>query len=243
MGTARLSPTKEKGSAHTDPAWGCPVHVGRRSRAEFRQKVFMPDVLQFDSITHTYTLDGRRLESVTEVLEDVGLIEMPDAAPSVLEAARRRGTVVHEAVAYDTANDLDESSVPPEYMGYVLAARRFRMDTEFQSELVEHRGFHPQFQYAGTLDLKGTGKINSLRRRVLVDFKTGVALAWVRYQLAAYAGFFASPGAEGRVCVELHADGTYRQFTFAPETFRNDFDVFLSTLTIYRVKRLGEKLK
>lgn len=200
------------------------------------------DVLQFDAITHTYTLRGRRLESVTQVLEDVGISDFSSIPPSTRNEALRRGSVVHEAIALDIENDLDESSVPEDYMGYVLAARRFRAEQQFEAELHEHRSYHPQFLYSGTLDAKGMAILNGTRRKVILDWKSGVASSWVRYQLAAYCGFFPSPGAELRICVEIHKDGTYQIFEFPAAEFRADFDVFLSALTVMRVKRKGPKL-
>ena len=203
----------------------------------------MSDVLQFDPITHTYTLRGRRLESVTQVLEDVGISDFSMLPPSTRNEALRRGSVVHEAIALDIEDDLDDSSVPEDYMGYVLAARRFRAERQFEVELHEHRFYHPQFFYSGTLDAKGTAVINSQRRKVILDWKSGVASSWVRYQLAAYCGFFPSPGAELRICVEIHKDGTYRIFEFPAAEFRADFDVFLSALTVMRVKREEKRLR
>ena len=203
----------------------------------------VPDVLQFDSVSHTYTLRGRRLESVTQVLEDVGIVDFSQIPPSTRNEALRRGSVVHEAIAMDIEDDLVDESVPEAYMGYVLAARRFRADKGFEVELHEHRSYHPQFLYSGTLDAKGWANVGSGRRRYLVDWKSGIASSWVRYQLAAYAGFFPSPAAELRLCVELHADGSYRFFEFPAAEFRADFDVFLSALTVMRVKRLEAKLR
>lgn len=200
------------------------------------------DDLHFDPVAHTYTLRGRRLESVTQVLEDVGISDFSSIPPSTRNEALKRGSVVHEAIAIDIENDLDESSVPAEYLGYVLAARRFRAECRFEAELHEYRSYHPQFLYSGTLDAKGTAIINGARRKVLLDWKSGVASSWVRYQLAAYCGFFPSPGAEMRICVEIHKDGTYQIFVFLAAEFRADFDVFLSALTVMRVKRMDPKL-
>ena len=201
------------------------------------------DALQFDPVTHTYTLRGRRLESVTQVLEDVGIVDFSSIPPSTRNEALSRGSIVHEAIAIDLENDLDDASVPAQYMGYVEAARRFRADKQFEVELHEYRSYHPQFLYSGTLDAKGYANIGNGRRRYLLDWKSGVASAWVRYQLAAYAAFFPSPAAELRLCVELHADGSYRFFEFPAAEFRADFDVFLSALTVMRVKRLEVKLR
>ena len=55
-------------------------------------------MLTFDEATHTYTLDGIRLPSVTEVTRFCAYDYRSDR-PWLAEAAARRGTAVHEACA------------------------------------------------------------------------------------------------------------------------------------------------
>lgn len=199
----------------------------------------MAYALDFNPDTHVYSLRGQRLESVTQVLEDVGISNYLSLPPDVREEALHRGRVVHEAICLDIEGDLDDGSVPVPYIGYVLAARQFRQDSKLQVEKCEHRAYHAVHKYAGTLDFKGLADLGSGVRRYLGDWKTGQMPYWVRYQLAAYASFFPAPGAELRICVELHADATYRVEEFSPADYRADMDVFLSALTVMRTKELG----
>ena len=55
-------------------------------------------MLTFDEATHTYTLDGIQLPSVTEVTRFCAYDYKSDR-PWLAEAAARRGTAVHEACA------------------------------------------------------------------------------------------------------------------------------------------------
>jgi hypothetical protein len=65
----------------------------------------MPATIHFDSDTHCYSLDGRKIQSVTQRIARAGLL---GSAPTwhTPEAAER-GTAVHLACAHwDTAADL-----------------------------------------------------------------------------------------------------------------------------------------
>jgi len=197
--------------------------------------------LKFDRINHMYSLRGRRLESVTEVLERAGICDYTSTGLSRGEALWR-GSTVHEAIALDLEGDLDDRSVPEICAGYVEASRRFRRERHFECELHEYYRHHKDYMYAGTLDAKGWADLGEGKRRYLLDWKTGRAQSWVRYQLAAYAGFFESPGAELRLCVELHSDGSYTLFEFSPADFRSDYDIFLSALAVVRVREKEKKL-
>lgn len=55
-------------------------------------------MLTFDEASHTYTLDGIQLPSVTEVTRFYAYDYKSDR-PWLAEAAARRGTAVHEACA------------------------------------------------------------------------------------------------------------------------------------------------
>lgn len=188
-------------------------------------------VLHFDSELHQYTIDGVVLPSVTGVLSDVGVIDYSYLPLSVREMALKRGQAVHLATQYADQNELGR--VPEWLTGYVDAWQRFRENTGFLPELIEHRSYHTLYRYAGTLDRTGSigGSV------VILDLKTNDAPWWVRIQLAAYAAFFESPRKYRRIAVELHEDGTYRMEEFASREWQRDFDDFLACLTVYQIKR------
>jgi hypothetical protein len=73
----------------------------------------------------------------------------------------------------------------------------------------------------------------------VVEIKTGVPQSWVKYQLAAQAMLC---NVRRRVCVELPGNGRYRAYDFKAADLRRDFDVFLSALTVYRVRREDKNL-
>ena len=98
--------------------------------------------LIFDDATHTYTLDGQVVPSVTGILKASGLIDFTGIPESILEAARVRGTTVHEAIAYFNEGDLDIDQFDqdfPEYRGYLAGWLSFRHQRNFVAVLSECR--------------------------------------------------------------------------------------------------------
>lgn len=194
----------------------------------------MPE-LRFDEAEHRYYLDGRRLPSVTQVLEDVGIIDYSKIPHETRETALERGRVVHLLTELDDLDELDESTVDPQLAGYLEAWRRFRCETGFTPELIEHRQANAQYGFAGTLDR--TGRFRGATVVDIADLKTGTAPAWTRWQMAAYASFFPTPRTYRRYAVELHNDGTYAvPFVFEGRDWSADFNGFLSCLNVFRMK-------
>jgi hypothetical protein len=194
-----------------------------------------PSGLTFDRAQHAYALDGQRLPSVTQVLENVGIIDYSYIPDFAREKYLKRGSNVHLACEFDDQGDLDEAALSDELRPYVEAWRLFRAQTGFHPSLIEHRGYHPQYLYAGTLDR--CGSMAGVKADILLDIKTTQAPDWTRYQLAAYAAFFRTPRAFRRMAVALHADGTYRVDEYPSKDWAADFNVFLAALTVFNVKR------
>lgn len=195
--------------------------------------------LEFDAATHTYSVDGLVVPSVTQVLEACGVVDYSYLPPATRAMALGRGSAVHSATQYDDEGDLDEALLDDELRPYLEAWRRFRRDTGFTPDLIEHRGFHPQYRYAGTLDRRG-GFPNGTR--AIVDLKTNSSEGWVRMQLAAYAAFFPDPRAFRRICVEVHKDATYRAIEFPSADYTADFGRFLACVTVFGLQRTFGRL-
>lgn len=185
--------------------------------------------LTFEESGHIYRVDGIVVPSVTQVLADVGIIDYSRIPAEDRERYLQRGKDVHIATHYDDEGDLDEAAFNEDLRGYLEAWRRFRAETGFVPELIEYRGFHSVYRYAGTLDRTGDWR----GRKILLDMKTGNAAAFVELQLAAYAAFFKSPAAFHRIGVEVHDDGTYRIQEFPCKDFWADFQVFVAALVVH----------
>lgn len=184
----------------------------------------VPDI-QFDAARHEYRVGGARWPSVSEIIDQLQILEgIPRA---VLEAAAAFGQHVHEAVHLDNLGVLDEASLDPPLLPYLQAWRAFRRDTGAVVIASERIVTHPRLQYAGRLDsicLVGG-------HRELVDVKSTAAIPrTVGPQTWGYAAALGEPRIRRR-CVQLREDGTYRSVRL---TDRRDENWFVSALNCWR---------
>lgn len=137
---------------------------------------------EFDPVAHRYTLDGRALPSVTQILRE--LDDFSHVPARVLEKARDRGNRVHAACNLDVLGTLDENTVDDEVAPYLAQFRKFLRESRFAPTLTECRVYDETLWYAGTLDLFGDlpGCID-----VQIDIKSGAIPRSVGPQTAAYA--------------------------------------------------------
>jgi hypothetical protein len=186
-------------------------------------------VLTFDASSHTYTLAGRTLISVTQALQESGLVN----TSFYTDEHALRGTLVHRTLQYLDDDDLVESSVPPQLEGYVQAYRAFLRENDPGPILVNEQQFcDPVLGFAGTID-----RIRVINGAVtILDIKTGFPCAWHGLQLAAYQQLARLHGftATKRVGLYLKPYGAY---TVTPYTDRSDWDVFRAALLIAQFQR------
>ena len=126
----------------------------------------------FDEATHTYTLDGVVIPSVTEICAPITYGKYPPVG--VVQQAAARGTRVHELCAlYDMDALPDE--IEAELVGYVKAWAAFCRDYKpvwTHIELPLYGEIDTGLPFAGTLDR--IGKIDG--RTQVVDIKTTASL-------------------------------------------------------------------
>jgi hypothetical protein len=182
--------------------------------------------LTFDEATHTYSVNGRRLMSVTQVLALVDDRHKGD--PFYLQ----RGRFVHQACEYLDRDELDEDSVDPIIYPYLEAYKKFREETGFKPDLIECRLYHPTYAYAGTLDR--IGDLNG--NHVLIDLKSGAKARVDELQLAAYLELARANSIPVKKSFDLYLrdDGTYKLEPV--ENVKLLLPVFLSILTASRWK-------
>lgn len=175
-------------------------------------------MIQFDEKSHTYTLDGVELPSVTHICRFLAYDYKSDK-PWLAEAAARRGTAVHEACALIDYGETPEET--PEIAGYLKAYSRFLKDYRPDWELIEHSMGNLELGYAGTLDRYGTLYDG---RRCIVDIKTGALhQAYLRAQLSAYRILFIrefpTKYSPHNYVLKLSQDGVYefKEIPFDPK--------------------------
>lgn len=135
----------------------------------------------FDRYHHRYSVAGRVVPGVTEVLAplcDLSRIPLP-----TLRAAAAYGTAVHKACELDDLGELHEESLDGALAAPLAAWRAFCRDHAVRWQLVEAPLYNPTFGYAGTVDRFGLVG----GQEAVVDIKTGTTLyPSVGPQLAAY---------------------------------------------------------
>jgi hypothetical protein len=190
-------------------------------------------MLTFDEKSHTYTLDGRVLPSVTRVLRDAGLID----ARWFDEAAAWRGSCVHQALEFYDQGDLNEATLDSALRGYLDGWRKFLVETGFEITGIEMPVADATYGYAGRLDRRGV----LAGTDCILDIKSGASVApATALQLAAYACASDSCGAGKdsivlrRLAVRLPGDGTYKMTEYRERT---DWHVFAAALAVLNWKR------
>lgn len=194
-----------------------------------------PPIIAFDESAHRYTVNGRAVPSVTEVLR--GAQDFSGIPPDVLEAAANRGRAVHRMVELDISGTLDEASVHDSIRPHLDHWRAFRESSGFQPIACEYLCASARYGYAGRLDLIGT--FPDKPGFAVIDLKTSAAIpASVGLQTAGYAqavaemapAWFDSAQPLRRYCLHLTA-GACRIKALDNSA---DITVFNAALTIWR---------
>ena len=196
--------------------------------------------VQFDEATHTYTLDGAELPSVTHIIRYLAVDKASNADPNAAAIARERGTLVHqEAMLFDYTNSFS-SDINSDCAPYLEAYVQFVRDYQPKWELIEHPMADEAAGFAGTLDRFGL--IDD--EYAILDIKTSykVDMPSLSAQLAAYNQLLcADIGADeyikkrvkgiNRYGLQLMRSGKYRLYK-CPAL--NGNRLFLCCLDIYR---------
>ena len=136
----------------------------------------------FNGIDHTYTLDGRRLPSVTEIIRS----NFGDPFNSK-DWYMQRGKALHKAIELLCQNKLDWSSVHPEVLPRLKSFENFIKSTGFKVLENEVRRYSREFQFAGTVD--AIIQVDEDDGLYLVDFKSSITPE-VDIQLGGYSLLF-----------------------------------------------------
>ena len=212
-----------------------------------------PHDCAFDPITHTYTIDGAPVVSVSQVLNKIGLIDFSSVPTGILLRAQIRGTWVHEALRYWQEGDYEPGDAPDEFSGYLDSGinylneldKRPLRDAHGRPAGIEARFWDPERRFAGTMDSLGFDRDGVL---AIDDWKTGEPSdVAAPLQLAAYqygARKFLIPqycpeyqGAVRRRAVKLFADGAPARVE--PYTDPRDLQVFFAALAVVNYRENG----
>lgn len=176
-------------------------------------------VLTFDAETHTYTLDGIVVPSVTEITRFLHY-QAEYADKESRDRAARRGTAIHEATALLDYGE--EIEIENELSGYLIAWKQFKRDFHFDVYEIERvvggklwlDEYDTMGALCGTIDRVGFIE----QTPVIVDIKTGSKInkLALQAQLSAYAILRATETdidpIRNLLGVQLKKDGTYTTY-------------------------------
>jgi len=185
----------------------------------------------YDDESHTYTIDGRPVPSITQALVEAGIVE----TKFYNEEGRDRGSFIHKASQYLDQKDLDLDSIPEDHKGFLDGYQEFKDCTGFEPYLhgIEKPLFHPVHYFGGTPDR--WGKLNG--SDVVLELKTGSISPWTAIQTAAQEILinFIEPALDlRRHALRLSKDGKWKLFTYNDP---RDHAVFLAALQVSHWKR------
>ena len=169
-------------------------------------------MVTYDAENHAYTVDGRRVPSVTEIAGILTAGKYGDMNQAMLEQAKRRGTEVHELCeAIDCGIDPEELDIPPELVGYVNAYLAFLRDWRPEWDYIEKMVYTQS--YAGRADRIGwiddDVTILDIKTTANMDRLSRISLA-VQLDLYGLAWFFMDGKVPVRLLgLQLKKDGKY----------------------------------
>lgn len=189
----------------------------------------MPEFLFYPE-THTYTLDGKEIPSVTQLVEIylTAKVEEDSDLELTFESAAERGTLLHGYLEHRLAGgEVEDYEIPDAYSGYVDAIELFLSEHELEPMLIE-TPMHCVDCFAGTPDYIGGFDGNT----AILDWKfvSQIQKTKVGAQLNGYRIIAERNDIyiEKLYCVQFLADGQYRLYPVGDdgETFDLCWDVY-----------------
>ena len=182
--------------------------------------------IKFNEELHEYTIDGKKIPSVTEIMKFITDRKYDSVSESILDVAKEKGTEVH--LACEVYNKTGYAGISSEYQGYLDAYIKWVKDnnidrTKIESEIITYNKI---LKYAGTVDM-------IYDRNIVIDIKTcsDLDVKTTAVQTSAYREALKLKGYDNlKECyiLWLGKDGNYKYVKL-----EDKFNVFLSCLTLY----------
>lgn len=188
---------------------------------------------------HEYKLNGLKIPSVTQVIEDV--FPMSEFIPKeLLKQKADLGKKIHSTTELYDKGTLDEKSLHSILQNYLNQWIKFRKDYNVQfnlellSENIELMAYHSVYKFAGRIDR--TCLVS--KEKSIIDIKSGTEQKTHQLQTAAYSMLVnqlldKKLQIKKRYAVYL----SETDYKVKPHTNTNDENIFLSCLSIYNYKR------
>jgi hypothetical protein len=181
----------------------------------------------FDEVTHTYTIAGRPVPSVTGIVSAaLGPIQYGS------EWHMERGTAIHKAAEIILQGRIPR--VDPRIQGHVDAVQMFVTREVAAVIEIERQVYSVRLRYAGTLDLIADTQTCG---RCIMDWKSSGDVTRTAIQMAGYALAWEEMTGERiktGIMVELGEDGRYKASVVKLDGYANQFK---ACLTVANIKR------
>lgn len=197
-----------------------------QSNSEKLSLVFKPE-------DHSYWIGKKRIPSVSEILQKVGLTK---DFKGIDPYYRDRGIATHKAIEFYLNGVLDETSLDPAVKPHFEAFRSYQAARPMGKILgIEKPLCDLSECFAGTPDLvteiavydwkcsKNHDKAAELQGQA---YKNLIFLNWMRVGRS-----LKIPGNLPFIVVELHDDGSFEEFNYGP-----DYEEWSSVMSLYRWK-------
>lgn len=190
------------------------------------------NAISFDKETHRYTIAGRTIPSVTQVLKR--LYDWDGIPDAVLEYARERGSMVHKACELLDCNDLDYDDLDAQLVPYMQAWKSFKQATGFIPKHIEQPFYSERLGVCGTPDRVGVLSSLTGKPAAVIEIKATAEISPVAaLQLAGYQLILRDndESCYHRYIVLLQPSGKYK-LQSCPSVL--DIPVFLGELQSYK---------
>lgn len=173
-------------------------------------------MLTFKPEGHKYFFDKKPIPGFSEIVADLGIVDLSHVDPAILASASERGNRVHDLLEIYDWGELERSDVPEDISGYFMAYLKFMEEYKPKVEAIEKMCWgHPvdnsKALYACRLD-----RVYFIEGEFwVVDIKSGTKQRSVRLQtasnLCAYNNTIAGidKNCVRRGALYLSDDGTY----------------------------------
>ena len=203
-------------------------------------------MLEFDAKTHTYTLDGRQIPSVSEIIRFMHNEIYKGTDKAVMDIAADKGTRVHAA-----CQELDESGTTecdPDIEFYVRAYIQFCKDHRCKWKGIEKivYGDTEYGEFAGTLDRYGLidGESTILDIKTTSQITKKHELLYAIQMTGYWMGLMSEPCDLPRkfAILQLKKDGTYKLIYVdkKQEEFNACLRMHYSVAETYKRKKRGK---
>jgi len=188
---------------------------------------------RFNEEDHSYWLDDRRLDGVTEILSASGIADYRFSN----EEAKTRGSFVHRAAEYIDKGSLDWDALDSALRPYCDAYALFLEEKRPTILLSEKAMYHPDHLFAGRPD-----RVMEMDEAIILpDLKSGVPNRAAAVQVSTYRELVEiSEGIKCRKVFSLHLKNNGKYQLSKPISLmeaKRYYGVFLAALTVERYKK------